>query len=102
MLCNSLSAVFVGVLFTQVTDRGQGVWLNVDCGFILYVKSAKKIEKLLGDKRGFIELRKQKGVYVIPPRNSHPTFSHWLSTSQVKGDRWTEVRSKSRRRCRRE
>ena len=40
----------------QVTDRGQGV----------DVKSARKIEKLLGDKRGFIELRKQKGVYVIP------------------------------------
>ena len=36
----------------QVTDRG--------------VKSARKIDKLLGDKRGFIELRNQKGVYVIP------------------------------------
>ena len=30
------------------------------------MKSARKIEKLLGDKRGFVELRKQKGVYVIP------------------------------------
>ena len=41
------------------------MWLNGDGGFILDVKSARKIEKLLGDKRGFIELRKQKGVYVI-------------------------------------
>ena len=30
------------------------------------MKSARKIEKLLGDKRGFVELREQKGVYVIP------------------------------------
>ena len=43
----------------QVTDRGQGLWLNG-------VKSARKIETLLGDKRGFVELRKQKGVCVIP------------------------------------
>ena len=50
----------------QVTERGQGEWLNGDGGFILDVKSARKIEKLLGDKRGFVELRKQKGVYVIP------------------------------------
>ena len=42
----------------QVTDRGQGVWLNGYGRFILYVKSARKIEKLLGDKRGFIELQK--------------------------------------------
>ena len=49
----------------QVTDRGQGVWLNGDGGFILDVKSARKIGKLLGDKRGFIELRTQKGVFVI-------------------------------------
>ena len=34
--------------------------------FILDVKSARKIEKQLEDKRGFVELRKQKGVYVIP------------------------------------
>ena len=33
----------------QVTDRGQG-----------------KLRKLLGDKRGFVELRKQRGAYVIP------------------------------------
>ena len=50
----------------QVTDRGQGVWLNGDRGFILDVKSARKIEKLLGDNRGFLELRKQKSVCVIP------------------------------------
>ena len=53
------------------TDRccrtgGQGVWLNGDGGFILDVKSARKVEKLLGDKRGFVKLRKQKGMYVIP------------------------------------
>ena len=29
-------------------------------------KSARKIDQLLGDKRGLIELRKQKCVYVIP------------------------------------
>ena len=28
------------------------------------MKSARKVEKLLGDKRGFVELRKQKGVCV--------------------------------------
>ena len=54
------------VVAGKVTDRGQGVWLNGDGGFILDVKSARKIEKLLGDKRGLVELRKQKGVYVIP------------------------------------
>ena len=59
----------------QVTDRGQGVWLNGDGGFILDVQSARKIEKLLGDRRGFVELRKQKGVYVIPSEE-RPTFSH--------------------------
>ena len=57
----------------QVTDKGQGVWLNGDGGFILDVKSAKKFEKLFGDKRGFIELRKQKGVYVIPFIQPFPT-----------------------------
>ena len=30
------------------------------------MRSAKKIERLLGDKSSFIELKKQKGVYVIP------------------------------------
>ena len=50
----------------QVTDAGQGVWLSADGGFILDMKSAKRVEKLLGNKKGFIELRKQKGVYVIP------------------------------------
>ena len=50
----------------QVADRGQGVWLNGDGGFVLDMKSARKIEKPLGDKCGFVELRKQKGVYVIP------------------------------------
>ena len=63
----------------QVTDRGQGVWLNGDGGFILDVKSARKIEKLLGDKRGFIELPSV--------RNSHPAFSHWSSKSRVDGQR---------------
>ena len=36
-----------------VTDRGQGVWLAGDGWFILDVKSARKIEKLLGDKTWF-------------------------------------------------
>ena len=45
----------------QVTDGGQGVWLNGGGGFILDVKSAK-VEKLFGNKRGFVELRKQKGA----------------------------------------
>ena len=60
----------------QVTDAGQGVWLSGNGGFILDVTSAKKVEKLLGDKRGFFELRKQKGVYVIacedPPSGLFP------------------------------
>ena len=43
-----------------MTDKGQEVWLNGDGGFILDVKSARKIEKLLGDRRGFVELQKQK------------------------------------------
>ena len=42
------------------------MWLSGDGGFILERKSAEKIEKLLRDKKSFIELRKQKGVYVIP------------------------------------
>ena len=42
------------------------MWLNGERGFILDVKSARKIEKLLGDKRGVVQLRKQRGVYVIP------------------------------------
>ena len=56
----------------QVTDAGQGVWLSGEGGFILDKKSAKKIEKLLGDKERFIELRKQKGVYVIPCEDQMP------------------------------
>ena len=44
----------------QVTDRGQGVWLNGDGVFKLDVKSTRKIVKLLGVKRGFVELLKQK------------------------------------------
>ena len=50
----------------QVTDKGQGVWLSSNGGYILDMRSAKKIESLLGDKSSFIELKKQKGVYVIP------------------------------------
>ena len=34
--------------------------------FILDVKSARKIEELLGDRRGFVELRTQKGAHVTP------------------------------------
>ena len=56
----------------QVTDAGQGVWLSGEGGFILDKKSAKRIEKLLGDKERFIELRKQKGVYVIPCEDQMP------------------------------
>ena len=56
----------------QVTDAGQGVCLNGDGGFFLDKRSAKKIEKLLGDKERFIELRKQKGVYVIPCEDQMP------------------------------
>ena len=50
------------------------MWLNGDGGFILDVKSARKIEKLLGDKHGFVELRKQQGVYVIPCEESSNLF----------------------------
>ena len=49
----------------QNTNAGQGVWLSGDGGFILERKSAEKIEKLLGDKKSFLELRKQKGVCVF-------------------------------------
>ena len=48
----------------QVTDKGQGVWLNGDGGFILDVKSAKKVGRL-GGHHGIIELKKQRGEYVI-------------------------------------
>ena len=44
----------------QVTDRGQGVWLNGDGVFILDVK--------------WVELRKQKGVYVIPCEEQSSNF----------------------------
>ena len=50
----------------QVTDAGQGVWLSGDGGYILDVMSAKRVERLLGNRKGFVELRKQRGVYVIP------------------------------------
>ena len=49
-----------------MTDICQGVWLNGDGEFILDVTSTRKIEKLLGDKRVLVELRKQKDVHVIP------------------------------------
>ena len=44
----------------QVTDRGHGVWLNGDGGIILNVESARKIEKLLGDKRGLLSCENRK------------------------------------------
>ena len=66
----------------QVTDAGQGEWPSGNGGFILDVTSAKKVEKLLGDKRGFFELRKQKGVYVIrcedPPSSLFPLIEEEL------------------------
>ena len=62
----------------QVTDEGHGVWLSGNGGHILDMRSAKKIERLLGDKSSFIKLKKQKGVYVNP----------WSRNSQA---RWTEV-----------
>ena len=84
----------------QVTDRGQGVWLNGDGVFILDMKSARKIEKLLGDKRGFVELRKQKGVYVIPCEEQSSNLFPLVEKSRNKGHRWTEVRLKSSTRSR--
>ena len=50
------------------------MWLNGDGGFILDVKSARKDENQFRDKRGFIELRKQKGVYVIPCEEQSSNF----------------------------
>ena len=50
----------------QVTDKGQGVWLSGNGGYILDMRSAKQIERLLGDKSSFIELKEQQGVDMIP------------------------------------
>ena len=49
----------------QVTDKGQGVWLSGNGGYVLDMRPAQKVERLLGDKSSFIELKKQKGVNVI-------------------------------------
>ena len=38
------------------------------------MESAKEVEKLLGDKRCFVELRTQKGVYVIPCEEQSSNF----------------------------
>ena len=44
----------------QVTDKGQGVWLSGNGGYILDMRSEKKIERLPGES-SFIELKKQEG-----------------------------------------
>ena len=59
----------------QVTDRGQGVWLNGEGRFKLDVKSARKIENLLGDKTWFCRAAKAercaydslRGTTIIQP-----------------------------------
>ena len=89
----------------QVTDAGQGVWLSGEGGFILDRKSVKKVEKLLGDKKSFIELRKQKGVYAFPcedptsglfpliEKESDPRKVVDMSDVEVEGDRPSKAKS---------
>ena len=53
----------------HVTDAGQGVWPSGNGEFLLDVKSAKK---LLGDRRGFMELRKQKDMDEVEAEEDKP------------------------------
>ena len=62
------------------------------------MRSAGRIERLLRSKRRFGELWNQKGECVIPFDKQLCSFPRSVSESQVKRDRWTEVRLKSRRR----
>ena len=51
------------------------------------MKSARKIEKLLGDKRGFVELRKQRGVFVIPCEEQSSNLFPRTETRDTDGQR---------------
>ena len=76
----------------QLTDEGREARPSEADGQVWSVKSAERIMRLLRSKRSFSELKDQKGEYVTLATNS------CVSKSQVKRDRWTEVRSKSERR----
>ena len=75
----------------QVTDEGEGVWLSGNGGYILDMRSAKKIERLLGDKSSFIELKKQKGVYVIPCDDRSSSLFPLVEKKSNSQARWTKV-----------
>ena len=68
----------------QVTDKVQRVWLSDDDGYILDMRSAKKIERLLGDKSSFIELMTR-----------HQVSSRWSRRSRNSEARWTKVMLRS-------
>ena len=70
----------------QATDKGQGVWLSGNGGYILDMRSAKKIERLLGDKSSFIELKKKKAAGRGMSRNSE-------KDDEVEEDRPIRVKS---------
>ena len=60
------SATKLIVAAGQQTSKVRGARQNDDGGSIRSVESAKKIERLLRDKRSFSELQDQKGECVIP------------------------------------
>ena len=83
----------------QQADRGRKTQLNDVDGSVRGVKSARRIERLLRNKRCFGELWSQKSECAITCDKqlcSFPTLSEQES-SQTR-HRWTEVRLKSRRR----
>ena len=60
------SATKLIVAAGQQTSKVRGARQNDDGGSIRSVESARKIERLLRDKRSFSELQDQKGECVIP------------------------------------
>ena len=72
----------------QVTDRGQGVWLNGDGLFILDVKSARKIEKLLGDKTWARRATKSERCVCDPLRGTViPLVEQGVKSRETDGQR---------------
>ena len=55
-------------------------------GYILDMRSAKKIERLLGNKGSVTELKKQKGVYVIPSDEPSSSLESKQPSQMDKGD----------------
>ena len=77
----------------QPTDEGREARPSEADGPVRSVESAERITRLLRSKRSFSELKDQTGEYVTPCDEQLCE-----SKSKVERDRWTEVRSKSRRR----